>query len=131
MSKRVLLLGISALLLLLGTALVACGDDDDDGRWRRRRHNGRGRAEDPQARHPVVGVDIPFPPFEQGRPPDYEGFEIDLSNEIAKRLGLETEYKDTPFDTIFRDLAQDKFDAAIAGSTITAERERVVDFADP
>ena len=67
----------------------------------------------------VVGVDVPYPPFEQGRPPDYEGFEIDLMNEIASRLGLETEYKDTPFDTIFRDLAQDKFDAAIAGSTIT------------
>ena len=79
----------------------------------------------------LVGVDNPYPPFEQGRAPDYEGFEIDLTNEIAKRLGLETEYKDTPFDTIFRDLAQGKFDAAIAGSTINAERERVVDFANP
>ena len=50
-------------------------------------------------------MDIPYPPFEQGRPPDYEGFEIDMMNEIASRLGLETKYKDTPFDTIFRDLA--------------------------
>ena len=30
MSKRLLLLWISALFLLLGTALAACGDDDDD-----------------------------------------------------------------------------------------------------
>ena len=76
-------------------------------------------------------MDVPYPPFEQGRPPDYEGFEIDMMNEIASRLGLETEYKDTPFDTIFRDLAQDKFDAAIGGATITDEREQAVDFGDP
>ena len=129
MRRRVLLLGIGALLLLMGTALVACGDDDDD--------EGNGAATDTAGVKTLkpgtllVGVDVPFPPFEQGRPPDYAGFEIDLTNEIAKRLGLQTEYKDTPFDTIFRDLALDKFDAAIAGSTITGERERVVDFADP
>ena len=76
-------------------------------------------------------MDVPYPPLEQGRPPDYEGFEIDLVDRIAEELGLEREYKDTGFDTIFRDLAQDKFDTAIAGSTILPERERVVDFSDP
>ena len=69
--------------------------------------------------------------MEQGRPPDYEGFEIELVDEIANQLGLEREYKDTGFDTIFRDLAQDKFDLVIAGTTILPERERVVDFSDP
>jgi len=132
MNKRFLPFLITALLLLVGTALAACGDDDDD--------DGGGGGTDTTASAEiktlkpgtlVVGVDVPYPPFEQGRPPDYEGFEIDLMNEIASRLGLETEYKDTPFDTIFRDLAQDKFDAAIAGSTILPEREKVVDFGNP
>src|SRR5687768_483209 len=131
MNKRFLLLWISALFLLAGTALAACGDDDDDD-------GGGGSGTDTTAAAEVetlkpgtllVGVDVPYPPFEQGRPPDYEGFEIDMMNEIASRLGLETEYKDTPFDTIFRDLAQNKFDAAIGGATITDERERAVDFA--
>ena len=129
MSKR-LLIGFIALLLLLGMALAACGDDDDDG-------GGGGGAGDTaeldtiQPGTLVVGVDVPYPPFEQGRPPDYEGFEIDLIDEIAKRLDLDREYKDTSFDTIFRDLAQGKFDLVIAGSTINDERERVVDFAHP
>ena len=131
MRKRVLLLCIAALLLLMGTALAACGDDDDDGGGGAADTTGAAEVKTLKPGTLVVGVDVPYPPFEQGRPPDYEGFEIDLTNEIAERLGLETEYKDTPFDTIFRDLALDKFDAAIAGSTITAERERVVDFADP
>ncbi len=129
MNKRFVLFLLTALLLLVGTALAACGDDDDDD------GGGGGTASSEiKTLKPgtlVVGVDVPYPPFEQGRPPDYEGFEIDLMNEIASRLGLETEYKDTPFDTIFRDLAQGKFDAVIAGSTIKPPREKVVDFGDP
>src|SRR6185503_13625923 len=130
MNKRFVLFLLTALFLLVGTALAACGDDDDDDGG-----GGTGTtAAEIKTLKPgtlVVGVDVPYPPFEQGRPPDYEGFEIDLMNEIANRLGLETEYKDTPFDTIFRDLAQGKFDAAIAGSTILPEREKVVDFGNP
>lgn len=131
MNKRLLLLFISALFLLAGTALAACGDDDDDDGGG---GGGDTAAADIKTLKPgtlVVGVDSPYPPFEMGRPPDYDGFEVDLMNEIASRLGLETEYKDTPFDTIFRDLAQKKFDAAIAGSTILPERENVVDFGNP
>ena len=128
MNKRFLLFLLAALLLLVGTALAACGDDNGGG-------GGTGASgEDLKTIKPgtlVVGVDNPYPPFEQGRAPDYEGFEVDLMNEIASRIGLETEYRDTPFDTIFRDLAQGKFDAAIAGSTILPEREKVVDFGNP
>jgi polar amino acid transport system substrate-binding protein len=131
MNKRLLLLWISALFLLAGTALAACGDDDDDDGGGGGSSTSAAEVKTIKPGTLVVGVDVPYPPFEQGRPPDYEGFEIDLMNEIASRLDLETEYKDTPFDTIFRDLAQGKFDAAIAGSTILPEREKVVDFGDP
>ena len=88
MNKRLLCLWISALFLLAGTALAACGDDDDD--------DGGGGGTDTTAAAEIetlepgtliVGVDVPYPPFEQGRPPDYEGFEIDMMNEIASRLG--------------------------------------------
>jgi ABC-type amino acid transport substrate-binding protein len=37
----------------------------------------------------------------------------------------------TPFDTIFRNLAQGKFDMVASASTITAERKKEVDFSDP
>jgi ABC-type amino acid transport substrate-binding protein len=130
MNKRLLLFLLTALLLLVGTALGACGDDDDDD-------DGGGGATDTaeiETLKPgtlVVGSDIPYPPFESGRAPDYDGFDIELIREIATRLDLETEIKDTPFDTIFRDLAQGKFDVVISGSTITDEREKAVDFGDP
>jgi ABC-type amino acid transport substrate-binding protein len=131
MNKRFLLFLLTAMFLLVGTALAACGDDDDDDGGGGGTETTASQIDTLKPGTLVVGVDVPYPPFEQGRPPDYEGFEIDLMNEIASRLGFETEYKDTPFDTIFRDLAQNKFDVAIAGSTIKPARENVVDFGDP
>src|SRR5215212_790141 len=79
----------------------------------------------------TVGSDIPYPPFEEGQPPDYAGFDIDLVNAISDEIGRDVEYQDTEFDTIFRDLAQGKFDMVASATTITPEREQTVDFSDP
>ncbi|MBA2763167.1 MAG: amino acid ABC transporter substrate-binding protein [Thermoleophilaceae bacterium] len=79
----------------------------------------------------IVGSDIPYEPFEGGDAPDYEGFDIDIINGVADRLELELEIIDTPFDTIFRDLGQDKFDMVASATTITPEREKEVAFSSP
>jgi ABC-type amino acid transport substrate-binding protein len=58
----------------------------------------------------TIGSDIPYPPFE-----DFDasgnviGFDADLMNEIASRLGLTPRWVDTDFDTIFTKLAQGNF----------------------
>ena len=79
----------------------------------------------------TVGTDLPYPPFEYREGGELTGFDIDLMNEIASRIGLEAEYVDSPFDTIFTDLANGQFDAVISGATITPEREEQVNFSDP
>jgi ABC-type amino acid transport substrate-binding protein len=78
----------------------------------------------------TVGSDIPYKPFEFGKPP-YQGLDVDVINEVAKRLGTTANFKKTPFDTIFRDLAQGKFDLVASAATITPERAKEVDFSDP
>lgn len=78
----------------------------------------------------TVGSDIPYKPFEFGQPP-YEGFDVDVVNAVAERLDLEAEFVKTPFDTIFRDVAQGKFDMVASAATITPEREQQVAFSDP
>ena len=78
-----------------------------------------------------VGSDIPYPPFEFGRAPDYEGFDVDVVNEVAKRLDLDAEFVKTPFDPIFRNLAQGRFDMVASAATITPEREGTVAFSVP
>jgi polar amino acid transport system substrate-binding protein len=79
----------------------------------------------------TVGSDIPYPPFEQGKAPNYTGFDIDLVNAMAKEMGRDVTYEDTSFDTIFRDLAQGKFDMVASATTITPDREKTVDFTNP
>jgi ABC-type amino acid transport substrate-binding protein len=114
-----------ALIALLATVLVAfgCGGDDEPSQSTNLNTITEGKLK--------VGSDIPFPPFEFGRAPDYQGFDVELVKEIATRLDLEAEFVKTPFDTIFRNLAQGRFDMVATASTITAEREKEVDFSDP
>jgi ABC-type amino acid transport substrate-binding protein len=128
--SRTLLTALLALLAALMLFAAACGDDDDDDGG----DGGGGEAVEVDTRKPgtlTLGSDIPFAPFELGRPPDYDGFDIELAREIATRLELRLEIEDTPFDTIFRDLAQGKFDMVASATTITPEREGEVDFSDP
>jgi polar amino acid transport system substrate-binding protein len=81
----------------------------------------------------TVCTSSPYPPFEFERAGKFVGFDIDLANEVAKRLGLRTVIRNTDFDTISSGeaLNNDKCDVAAAALTITGERARVLDFSSP
>jgi polar amino acid transport system substrate-binding protein len=128
MSRTRIWLVLGILAILVGAFAVAgCGDDDDDGDG----ETAGGDLELIEEGQLLVGIDTPFPPFEKGQPPNVTGYDPDIVNAIAEDLGLEVTYQDTSFDTIFRDVAQGRFDMAVAATTITPERERTVDFSDP
>lgn len=119
---------ISTLLAALSILAVAvfaagCGSSDDDTTSS---SGGGGGGE-----VLTVGSDIPYPPFEQGKEGNYTGFDIELMEAIAEKIGRTAEFKDTSFETIFRDVAQGKFEAVISAATITEEREKAVAFSDP
>lgn len=78
----------------------------------------------------IVGSDIPYPPFEQGDAPDYEGFDIDLINAVGEKMGLDVQIEDAPFDLLLQG-GGGQFDLAIAATTITPARENRVDFSNP
>lgn len=78
-----------------------------------------------------VGSCLDYKPFEFVKGGDEMGFDVDLAEEIASRLGLEVEWITANFDTIFTDVAAGKFDMVAAASTITEERLATVDFSDP
>jgi len=118
---------VVAILALTAAILVAAGCGDDDGGG-----GGGGAGLNTITEGELrVGSDIPYAPFEFGRAPDYEGFDVDIVNEIAKRLDLEARFVKTPFDPIFRNLAQGRFDMVASAATITPERQRTVSFSDP
>lgn len=122
------LIALMAVLLLVIASLVAvgCGGGDDTTGATGGGGEGGGGGE------PLtVGSDIPYPPFEQGKPGEYTGFDIELMEAIGEKIGRTPEFQDTSFETIFRDVAQGKFDAVISAATITEEREKAVDFSNP
>lgn len=124
-------LAIGLIAALFATALVAgCGDDDEEETTA---DGGAAELQTIEEGVLSVGTDAPFPPFEISTPdkPDFGGFDIDVMDAIAEDLGLEVEYTNTGFGTIFRDTANGLFDTAAAASTITAAREKTVDFSDP
>ena len=130
MNKTRLWAILAALVLAMtATLAVGCGDDDDDDGGGG--DSGGGQPELIEEGQLLVGTDTPYPPFEIGQPPDISGYDIEVLNEVAKRLNLKPTYQDTSFNTIFRDLAQGKFDVVAAASTILPDRERTVDFSDP
>ena len=116
------------LLALAAVAAVGCGGGSDTTGS----SGGGGSAEEGGGGEPLaVGSDIPYPPFEQGKSGNYTGFDIELMEAIGERIGRTPEFQDTSFETIFRDVAQGKFDAVISAATITEEREQAVDFSNP
>jgi polar amino acid transport system substrate-binding protein len=79
----------------------------------------------------TVGSDIPFPPFEFRENDELTGFDVELIEEIALRLGLGTEWVPTDFETIFTQLASARFDVVASATTITPEREEMINFTRP
>jgi ABC-type amino acid transport substrate-binding protein len=79
----------------------------------------------------TVGSCLDYKPFEYKQGDQLKGFDVDLTDEIASRLGLEVEWVKANFDTIFTAVAANQFDMVAAASTITPEREQTALFSDP
>ncbi|WP_258045536.1 ABC transporter substrate-binding protein [Mesorhizobium sp. NBSH29] len=70
-----------------------------------------------------VGAYPSNPPWEfKNEQSMFEGFEVDLVNEIGKRLGAEIVYQDLGFQALFAATSSGRIDMAISTITITDER---------
>jgi polar amino acid transport system substrate-binding protein len=79
-----------------------------------------------------VGLSDDFPPFEyRDSSNNLIGFDIDMANAIAGKLGVKAEFVTTEFSGIILALNSDKFDMIISGLSQTAEREQQISFAGP
>ncbi len=59
------------------------------------------------------------------------GFDVDIAEALADRMGVEVNIQTSPWNGIVAALAGGRFDACICSMSVTEEREMAVDFTDP
>jgi polar amino acid transport system substrate-binding protein len=82
----------------------------------------------------TVCTQVPGPPFQmKDASGKVIGFDMDLMELVAEKLGVEPRFIDTPFEGIKsgQDLDTGKCDVGAAALTITHARQQVLDFSDP
>ena len=80
-----------------------------------------------------VGTEVTFPPFEfreQGSK-EITGFDMDLIRAIGKKLDMQVEILDMDFEALIPAVKRGNLNLAIAGMTITSDRQKIVDMSDP
>jgi polar amino acid transport system substrate-binding protein len=80
----------------------------------------------------TVGIDDSYPPMEfRDEKNNLLGFDIDLGEEIGKKLGVKVEYIPTDWNGILLALKSSKFDIILSSLSMTEERKKEIDFAGP
>ncbi len=59
---------------------------------------------------------------------EYEGFDIDVATEIAKRLGVDISWETPAWELITAGGWNDRWDMSVGSMTVTTERAQVLDF---
>ena len=116
--KPMFLLNPCALLICLLLGLVAQAD-------------ARSAAEIRKAGKIIIATEGQFAPFNYFQGTRLTGFEVEVAEAIAARMGLKVEWKALSFDALLTGLRQDRWDLVIASHGITDERARAVTFTDP
>ena len=79
----------------------------------------------------VMATNAEFEPFEFKDGDEVVGIDIEISQKIAEKLGVELEVSDIAFDTLITALQSGKADIVAAGMTADEDRKKNVDFSDP
>jgi len=129
MMKKICL--VLALVMILTVALVGCGGNETP-------------AETPtpvedmslesvtEKGYYILGLDDSFPPMGfRDRDGEVVGFDIDLANEVAARLGVELQIQPIDWDSKSMELNSGNIDVIWNGLTITEERKEVIGFSKP
>lgn len=79
----------------------------------------------------VVATEGQYPPYNFFQGTRLAGFEVELAEAIARKWGVQLEWKALGFDALLTGLRHDRWDLVIAGHAITPERAKAVTFTEP
>jgi polar amino acid transport system substrate-binding protein len=139
----------AALVALLALLLASCGGDDGDSSA-----DDKGGSDEPAAATGegacagdvtdllaeicekgtlTVSTDPAYPPQSSlnEQTGDYEGFDIDVATEIAKRLGVDVAWEAPSWDVITAGSWNGRWDTTVGSMTPTNDRQEVLYFTEP
>ena len=80
----------------------------------------------------VVGTEGTYAPFTfRNDKGELTGYDVDVMNEVGKRLGVKVEYKETQWDAIFAGLNSNRFDLIANQVGVNDERKAKYEFSQP
>ena len=78
----------------------------------------------------VMCTNASFPPYEYVEGDDFAGIDVDIFREICARLGYDAQIDDMEFSSCIPAVQSGKADMALAGMTVTEERQQLINFSD-
>ena len=78
----------------------------------------------------VMATNAEFPPYEYREGDEIVGIDAEVAGLIADKLGMELQIEDMAFDSVLAAVQTGKADIAMAGITVTEERQMTVNFTD-
>lgn len=79
----------------------------------------------------VIGMEAAYVPYESIQDGKIVGFDCDIGQRFADKLGVKAKFVDTEWSGIIPALYTKKFDAILSGMTITGDRAQKVLFSQP
>jgi L-cystine transport system substrate-binding protein len=80
----------------------------------------------------LIGTEGTYPPFTfHNDAGELTGFDVEIAKEIAKRIGVTPEFKETQWDAMFAGLDAKRFDMIANQVGIRPDRQEKYDFSDP
>jgi len=132
--KKSAITAISSLFLALSLALTGCGSNQaapsSEGSKQEAaanlletiKQNGKIR----------IGTEGTYAPFTfHDKDGKLTGFDVEIAEEVAKRLGVQPEFIETKWDGMFAGLDAKRFDMIVNQVGIRADRQEKYDFSDP
>lgn len=125
------ILSLLCTIILAGSVLVACQNSQStQGAKSTESLNSLERVK--EAGVLTMGLNDTYPPFEfRDESQNIVGFDVDLGQEIGKKLGVKVEIKTNDWKGIILSLKAKKYDIILSGMSMTEERKKEIDFAGP
>lgn len=79
----------------------------------------------------LIGTEGTYPPFTFHKDGKLTGFDVEIAEEVAKRLGVEAKFMETQWDAMFAGLDAKRFDMIANQVGIRPDRQEKYDFSIP